>query len=108
MRSDKLKSSVENNTTIVTLPLGSNAERCAGSSPVTRTILVILNSCTPLKARSYGLYLHFRDEKFKVKTMAVFSPFSLTERIRTDAEEYLGKFQGRFERDDLKSAFFNI
>ena len=38
MRSDKLKSSVENNTTIVTLPLGSNAERCAGSSPVTRTI----------------------------------------------------------------------
>lgn len=87
--------------------MASDAMR-AGSIPVRRTILVILNSCTPLKSRSYGLFWHFRDEKFKFKTMAVFSPFSSTEWIRTDAEEYLGKIQGRFERDDLKSAFFNI
>ena len=66
-------------------------EEVDGSSPLNSSILVILNSCTPLKARSYGLYLHFRDENFKVKTMAVFSPFSSTERIRTDAKEYLGK-----------------
>lgn len=69
---------------------------CDGSIPFRRTILVILNSCTPLKARSYGLFWHFRDEKFKFKTMAVFSPFLSTEWIRTDAEEYLGKIQGRF------------
>ncbi len=40
--------------------------------------------------------------------MAVFCSVLQEKGIRTDAEEYLGKFQGRFERDDLKSAFFNI
>ena len=87
--------------------MASDAMR-AGSIPVRRTILVILNSCTPLKARSYGLFWHFRDEKFKFKTMAVFSPFSSIEWIRTDAEEYLRKIKGRFEKNNLKSAFFNI
>lgn len=67
---------------------------------------MILNSCTPIKARSYGLYLRFGDEKFKVKIMAVFSPFSSIEWIRTDAEEYLRKIKGRFEKNNLKSAFF--
>ncbi len=87
--------------------MASDAMR-AGSIPVRRTILVILNSCTPLKARSYGLFWKFRDEKFKFKTMAVFSPFLSTEWIRTDAEEYLGKIQGIFEKNNLRYAFFNI
>ncbi len=88
--------------------LGSRAARCAGSIPVTRTILVILNSCTPLKARIYELYLHFRDENFKVKTMAVFSRFLRRRRIRTDAEGYLGKIQGVFEKNNFGYVFFNI
>lgn len=73
------------NINVVTLPLGSRAARCAGSIPVTRTILVILNSCTPLKARIYELYLHFRDENFKVKTVAVFCSVLQEKGIRTDA-----------------------
>ena len=71
-------------------------------------ILVILNSCTPFKARIYGLYLHFRDENFKVKTMAVFSRFLRRRRIRTDAEGYLGKIQGVFEKNNFGYVFFNI
>lgn len=53
----------------------------AGSTPVIRTILVVLNSCTPLKARRYGFFWRLRGKKFKVKTMAVFSWFLRMKRI---------------------------
>ena len=66
-------------------------EEVDGSSPLNSSILVILNSCTPLKARIYGLFWRFRGKKFKVKTVAVFYGFLQGRRIRTDAEEYLGK-----------------
>ena len=82
--------------------------RAEGSSPSAPAILVILNSCTPLKARSYGLFWRFRGEKFKVKTVAVFCSVLQEKGIRTDAEECLGKIKGRFEKNNLKSAFFDI
>ena len=82
--------------------------RAEGSSPSAPAILVILNSCTPLKARIYGLFWRFRGEKFKVKTVAVFCPVLQEKGIRTDAKEYLGKIQSRFKKNNFKSAFFNI
>ena len=81
---------------------------CAGSIPVRRTILVEQNRCPPFKARSYGLFWHFRGEKFIVKTVDAFQGFSRTKGIRTDAKENFGETQGRFEKKNLKSAFFDI
>ena len=44
----------------------------AGSSPVTRTILVRPNGCSPQKNRIYGLFSCFLVENFKAKTVDAF------------------------------------
>ena len=78
----------------------------AGSNPVTSTILVEQKRYPPFKARIYGLFWHFRGEKFIVKTVDAFQGFSRTKGIRTDAKENFGETQGRFKQNNLKSAFF--
>ncbi|MDE5648351.1 MAG: hypothetical protein K2I33_00355, partial [Oscillospiraceae bacterium] len=52
--------------------------------------MVILNSCTPLKARSYGLYLHFRGEKFYFKTVDAFLKFSKKKGFEPSTKQIIG------------------
>ena len=55
--------------------------RSEGSNPSLSAILVEQNRCPPFKARSCGLFWHFRDEKFQVKTVDAFQVFLQGRRI---------------------------
>ena len=86
--------------------LGSGGEIHAGSIPVTRTILVPRKRCTPKNPLFIADFQHSKAKKFKCKTVDAFQAFLPIKRGRTLHKANFGKFQGRFDNNNLESAFF--
>ena len=81
----------------------------AGSSPVTRTILVRPNGCSPQKNRIYGLFSCFLVENFKAKAMDAFflkSDLDPRQQSELSSDKILSNKSASFEQISLPACRF--
>ena len=80
-----------------------NNRGCIVSKLESLAILVEQNRYPPFKARTYGLFWHFRGKKFKVKTMDAFLKFSKKKGFEPSQRKNLENFKA-----DLRRIILNL